>query len=260
MLYQYIRRIRHPAFATIDHAISLLSIFNKLLEKRMCYSLLDFLKKKNVLYANQFGFRRNYSTEYAILKITDKIQRAIDEHDYSLGIFLDFSDAFDTVNHEILIEKLNYYGIRGLPSKWFTSYLSDRQQIVKINNISYDPSTISCGVPQGSVLGPILIELYFRQVENVHNYNTRSLATQSYYLQKIRTNYGKFNVRFQRPIVWNASRIHVKSLSFKKFKKYLKRDFISKYEFCKNNNKKNNSSICLFVLHMSSVFVCMYTV
>jgi retron-type reverse transcriptase len=82
-----------------------------------------------MFYANQFGFRRNYSTEYAILKITDKIQRSIDEHDYSLGIFLDFSKAFDTVNHEILIEKLNYYGIRGLPSKWFTWYLSDRQQI-----------------------------------------------------------------------------------------------------------------------------------
>jgi hypothetical protein len=69
---------------------------------------------------------------------------------------LDFSKAFDTVNHEILIEKLNSYGIRGLASKWFTSYLSDRQQIVKINNINSDPSIISCGVPPGSVLGPIL--------------------------------------------------------------------------------------------------------
>ena len=128
MLYQYIRRICIQPFCNY-RPISLLSIFNKLLGKLMCYRLLDFLKKKNMFYANQFGFRRNYSTEYAILKITDKIQRSIDEHDYSLGIFLDFSKAFDTVNHEILIEKLNYYGIRGLPSKWFTWYLSDRQQI-----------------------------------------------------------------------------------------------------------------------------------
>ena len=126
----------------------------------MCSRLLDFLKKNNVFYANQFGFRRNYSTEYAILKIIDKIQRAIDEYDYSLGIFWDFSKAFDTVNHEILIEKLNYYGIRGLASKWFTSYLSDRQQIVKIKNKSSDPSIISCGVLQGSVLGPILFLIY----------------------------------------------------------------------------------------------------
>jgi hypothetical protein len=66
-------------------------------------------------------------------------------------------------------------------------------------------------------------------VENVHNYNTRSLATQSYYLPKIRTNYGRFNVRFQGPIVWNAIDFHVESLSFKKLKKYIKQDFISKY-------------------------------
>ena len=96
---------KDPPSSLCNHRpISLLSIFNKLLEKLMCYRLLDLLKKKNVFYANQFGFRRNYSTEYAILKITDKkIQRAIDEYDYSLRILSDFIKAFDTVNHEILI-------------------------------------------------------------------------------------------------------------------------------------------------------------
>jgi hypothetical protein len=101
MLYQFIRRIRHPAFATIDQFPFFLFLIN--FWKNLCYRLLDLLKKKNVFYANQFGFRRNYSTEYAILKITDKIQRAIDEHDYSLRILSNFSKAFDTVNHEILI-------------------------------------------------------------------------------------------------------------------------------------------------------------
>ena len=94
--------------------ISLLSIFDKLLEKLMYKRLLNFLNKNIVLFERQFGFRTMYSTEYAILSIVDKVQKAIDNRNYACGIFLDFNKAFDTVNHEILIQKLSCYGVRGV--------------------------------------------------------------------------------------------------------------------------------------------------
>ena len=112
--------------------ISLLSVFDKLLEKLVSKRLLNFLEKFKILFDNQFGFRSKYSTDFALLKIVDKIQSAIDEHDYSCGIFLDFSKAFDTVNHEILLKKLEYYGIRGNAKKWFSSQ-SFRSQTVCYN-------------------------------------------------------------------------------------------------------------------------------
>ena len=140
--------------------ISLLSIFNKLLEKVMYKRLLRFLNNNKVFFDRQFGFREKHSTDHAILSIVDKIQRAIEEHEFSCGIFLDFSKAFDTVNHSILISKLEYYGVRGVAKNWFTSYLSNRKQSTIVNNLTSNPLTVTCGVPQGSVLGPLLFLLY----------------------------------------------------------------------------------------------------
>ena len=102
--------------------ISLLSIFNKILEKLMYTRLLSFLNKEKVLFEKQFGFRSKYSTHYALLSIVDKIQRSIDEREIPCGIILDLSKAFDTVNHTILFEKLDYCCIRGVAKVWFASY------------------------------------------------------------------------------------------------------------------------------------------
>ena len=107
--------------------ISLLSVFNKILEKLMYKRLIAFIDKYNILYEKQFGFRERHSTTHAALIITDRIQRAIEEGQYSCGIFLDFSKVFDTVNHSILLKKLSHYGIRDITNKWFASYLSNRR-------------------------------------------------------------------------------------------------------------------------------------
>ena len=110
--------------------ISLLSNLNKILEKLMYARVYKFLNKFNCIYNLQFGFREKYSTNHALINITESIRLALDNDKTVCGIFVDLQKAFDTVNHEILIEKLNYYGIRGIANSWFKSYLNDRKQFV----------------------------------------------------------------------------------------------------------------------------------
>jgi hypothetical protein len=122
-----------------------------------------------LLSPSQFGFQKNISTELAILQIQDKIAKSLAEKQYCIGIFLDIAKAFDTINHSILLEKLKHYGIRGIAHKWFHSYLKDRVQFISYNNILSSRVTINCGVPQGSILGPILFILYMNDITTVNN-------------------------------------------------------------------------------------------
>ena len=146
--------------------ISLLSNFGKIFEKLMYVRIMSFLKSHNILYKYQFGFRSHHSTSLALIDVADTVYHELDSGNYVIGTFLDLQKAFDTVNHAILLQKLQCYGIRGKALQWMSCYLTNRLQYVSIGDIQSRLENISCGVPQGSVLGPLLFLLYINDIHS----------------------------------------------------------------------------------------------
>ena len=144
--------------------IFLLSNIEKIIEKLMYKRLSNFLDINNLIYSLQFGFWQKYLTTHTLINLTE------DEGSFGCCIFVDLQKAFDTVDDKILLQKLEFYGIRGVCNDWFKSYLSDRKQFVSINGYNSDLMPVIYGVPQDSVLGPLLLLIYINDLHKAIRY------------------------------------------------------------------------------------------
>ena len=146
--------------------ISLFPSLSKILEKLIKICLLKFFDKHQVLYENQYGFREKYSTLHALLDVTSETNNAIQRNHYTVLMFIDLRKAFDSVFHKILLQKLYHYGIRGPAHKLIESYLTSRYQFVSHNSTTSSSKAINIGVPQESILGPLLFLIYINDLSN----------------------------------------------------------------------------------------------
>ena len=149
-----------------------MSNINKIYEKAFHARIYAFLETNDLFYEHQFGFRKKHSTDHAHLSIIENIKNKIDNKNLACGVFIDLEKAFDTVNHKILLKKLENYGICGISRCWLSDYLTNRKQRVKLENEFSSYQTVTCGVPQGSILGPLLFLVYINDMHRAVKHST----------------------------------------------------------------------------------------
>ena len=201
-----------PQIASNYRPIAILPYLSKIFEKCVSNKLMNFLTKFQILSSNQFGFLKGKSTVDAFNALTHFIYESLNRKQHCMGIFIDLKKAFDTVNHGVLLKKLELCGVRGLPLTWFTSYLRDRRQSVRVAGHSSSVRVVNVGVPQGSILGPILFLIYINDLPRISNLFSSILYADDTTLLSKNSDYGELidsiNSEIPRLYEWtNANRL-----------------------------------------------------
>ena len=213
--------------------VSLLPIPGKILEKLIHNHMMEYFENNKILSEYQFGFRKNHSTIDSIATLTDNILKSVNEGKVTLAAFIDFKKAFDTVNHNILLEKLYYLGIKGSLLTWIKNYLTNRVQRTICNGKLSGLNDIICGVPQGSILGPLFFLVYVNDLKNVLRNNNYQLYADDTVIYCSSTSFDRANIALQDILnkfgVWcseNALTVNVKKTKVMAFgsKNNIKKD------------------------------------
>ena len=237
--------------------ISLLPTFSKIFEKIVSERLMTFLTDNNILSQWQFGFRPRHSTLHPMVHFMNHISDAFNEKQSTIAIFCDLRKAFDTCNHEILLSKLTKYGLAGTELLWFKSYLNNRKQHVICDNVSSRLSDILLGVPQGSILGPLLFLIYINDLPNISNFLSLLFADDTTLLlsnSNIPALINMVNKEFKKVCEFFRSNrlvLHHGKTNFILFTKQKFKDQIK--IFCDNNNENENYPEFIYEITQISV-------